>query len=188
MKVDDAIQKRKSVRHFSKKSPSWKDVVECIDAARYAPTAGNLFPMKFILVDDKDVIEKLAAAAQQPFIAEAKYVVVLCSNCKMVLNAYEERAEKFCRQQAGAAIENFLLKVEDKKLATCWIGYFVDYLVKEALKIPEDIDVEAFFPVGYEDKKRGAGRKPRRKTEMDKILYVNKWKNKKLNPSKKLDV
>jgi len=188
MQLDKAIQERKSVRHFSKKSPSWKDIVTCIDAARYSPTAGNIHPMKWILVNNKDTIQKLADASQQSFITEAKYVVVLCTDCKMVLNAYEERAEKFCRQQAGAAIENFLLKLQEKKLSTCWVGYFVDYLVKEALAIPDEIDVEAFFPIGYEPKVKGKGRKERKKLDMDKMLYVNKWKNKKLNPEKQLDV
>ena len=188
MQLDKAIQERKSVRHFSKKSPNWKDIVTCIDAARYAPTAGNIHPMKWMLVNDKDTIKKLANAAQQNFITEAKYVVVLCTESKRVLNAYEERAEKFCRQQAGAAIENFLLKLQEKKLATCWVGYFVDYLVKEALNIPDEIDVEAFFPIGYEPKQKGKKRKTRNKLDMDKMLYVNKWKNKKLNPEKKLNV
>ena len=77
MDLNKAIQGRKSVRHFSTKTPNWRDILECIDAARYSPTAGNLFPMRFILVDDEDTIKKLADATQQPFVAEAKYIVVL---------------------------------------------------------------------------------------------------------------
>ena len=126
MDLDKAIKSRKSTRHFSTKKPGWKDIIECIDAARFAPMAGNLFPLRLILVSDKEKIQKLADAAQQPFVSGAQYVVVVCSDCKIVLNAYKERAEKFCRQEAGAAIQNFLLKLEEKGLKTCWTGYFVD--------------------------------------------------------------
>ena len=187
MNLDKAIQGRKSVQHFSNKKPSWKKIIECIDAARYSPMAGNIFPLKFILVHDKKTIAEIAEASQQSFVGEAQYIVVVCSDDKMTLNAYEERANKFCRQQAGAAIENFLLKLQEKKLNTCWIGYFTDYLIKKALNIPEDIEIEALFPIGYESKAIGNIKEPKRKIELDNILYFDKWKNKRMKKEKKLN-
>ncbi len=184
MELDEAIKKRKSTRSFSDKKPDWRDIIECIDAARYAPMAGDIYSLKIILVDEKEKIKKLADASQQDFIAEAHYVVVFCSNPSMTLNAYGERGEMYLKQQAGAAIQNFLLKIEEKGLATCWIGYFVDRIVKEILKIPEDIEVEAFFPVGYESKVIGGKKQKKRKIDIDNILYFNKYKNKKMNPQK----
>jgi len=188
MDLKKAIRARKSIRHFAKKKPNWRTIIECIDAARHAPMAGNLFPLKFIVVDDSKIIEKLADAAQQPFVAEAQYVVVVTTDSKMILNAYEERAEKFCRQQAGAAIENFLLSIEEAGLETCWVGYFVDYLVREALGIPENIDVEAMFPIGYESKVPGSSRSLRKKANLQQILYFNKYKNRRKRKESKVNV
>jgi nitroreductase len=189
MDLNKAIKSRKSIRHFSTKKPSWKDIIECIDSARFAPMAGNLFPLRFILVSDKDKIQKLADASQQPFVSEAQYIVVVCSDCKMVLNAYEERAEKFCRQEAGAAIQNFLLKLEEKGLKTCWVGYFIDYLIKETLKIPKDVEVEAMFPIGYESKKPGkTPKKAKRKIDLDNVLYFDTYKNKRMKKKESMDV
>lgn len=185
MDLDKAIQNRKSVKHYSEKSPNWRDILECIDSARYAPMAGNVYSMKFILVSEKETIQKIAEASQQDFISKAKYVVIACSDCKKTLNAYGERAEKFCRQQAGAAIENFLLSLENKGLQTCWVGYFVDYLVKEALKIPDDIEVEALFPIGLSSKKLGETRKPARKIELDRIIYFDKWGKRRMGEVRK---
>ncbi len=188
MDLDKAIQNRKSVRYYSEKKPNWRDIIECIDAARYAPMAGNLFPMRFIVVSDKDKIKKLAEASQQSFIAEAPYVVVVCTDPKLVLNAYPEFVDKFCKQQAGAAIENFLLKAEEKNLQTCWIGYFVDYLIRTALGIPDGIEIEAIFPIGLESKKVGTREKRKRKIDMDRILYFDKWKNKHMRKEDSLNV
>jgi len=184
MNLDKAIQNRHSVRRFTSKKPDWRDIIECIDSARYAPMAGNIFTLKFIVVQDKEKIQKLADAAQQHFIAQAHYVVVACTNSSKTVNAFEERAEKYCRQQAGAAIQNFLLKIQEAKLATCWIGHFVEEQVKATLQIPENIQVEAMFPIGYEFGKT----EKRRKTDFNNILYFNKYKNKKMNTIKKLDV
>ena len=185
MELDKAIQLRKSVRKFKTKKPDWRDIIECIDSARYAPMAGGMYSLKFILVDDKKTIQKLADAAQQQFVSQAQYVVVVCTNPSRTINSYDERGEMYCRQQAGAAIENFLLKIEETGLSTCWTGAFVDKLVKEALKIPDDINVEAMFPIGYEFEKP---RTRKAKIDIDRILYFNKYGNKKMKKIKTLDV
>lgn len=184
MELDKAIKERKSIRKFKDKKPNWREIIECIDVTRYSPMAGNNFTLKLILVDDKEKIQKLAEASQQSFVGQVKYIVVVCSDSSRLINSYGKRGEIYSRQQAGAAIENFLLKIEEKKLATCWIGYFVEEQVKRILKIPENIDVEALFPIGYEFKKE----KPRKKIDLDNILYFNEYKNKKMKIPKKLDV
>jgi nitroreductase len=184
MELDKAIQDRHSVRKFSNKKPSWKTIIECMDSVRYAPMAGNNFTLKLILVDDTTKIQKIEEACQQPFVGQAKYVVVVCSDPSRPKNAYEKRGEIFTRQQAGAAIQNFLLKIEESGLSTSWVGYFVEEQIKRELKIPEKIQVEAVFPIGYEYLK------PRKKLniDLDKILYFNTYKNKRMKKERKLDV
>ena len=128
-------------------------------------------------------IQKISEASQQPFISQAKYIVVVCSNISRPANAYE-KGEIFSRQQAGAAIQNFLLKIQESGLSTCWIGYFVEDQIKKELKIPADVQIEAVFPIGYEYEKK----KPKRKIELDRILYFNSYGNKKMKNPKKLEV
>src|SRR3989338_5625687 len=173
MELDKAIQSRKSVKKFSKKKPDWRKINEAIDSARYSPMAGNIFSLKFILVSDKEKIQQLSKASEQEFVGDAQYVVVVCSNPSRTLNAYEERGENYLKQQAGTGIQNFLLKLNDFGLATCWIGHFVDDKVKSVLKIPKEINVEAFFPIGYES--AIAKTKQKRKIELDRILYFEKY-------------
>jgi nitroreductase len=185
MSFDNLIRTRHSVRKFKDKNPDWRAIIECIDSARFAPMAGGSYTLKFILVNDKEKIDKLADAAQQQFIAQTKYVVVVCSNPSRTTNSYGKRGEIYLRQQAGAAIQNFLLKITEKGLSTCWVGQFVDNLVKEILQIPADINVEAIFPIGYEFEKLQTI-KP--KIDLDNILYFDEYKNKKMKNIKKLDV
>ena len=185
MELNKAIQNRHSVRKFSSKKPDWKDILECIDSARYSPMAGNNFSLKIILVDDKEKIQKLAEASQQLFISQAQYIVVFCTDSSRTVNAYEKRGEKFCRQQAGSAIQNFLLKIQEHGLSTCWIGYFVEDQIKRELKIPTNVTVEALFPIGYELKKPLT---KKMKIDLDRILYFNEYKNKKMKKVKTLDV
>ena len=174
MDLDKAIKTRKSVRRFSTEDVDWREVIKAIDVARFAPMAGNQFSLKFIFVHDEKKIKRLAEASQQDFVGKANYVIVVVSDDSKVIRSYgEERGKKFARQQAGAAIQNFLLKMTELGLATCWVGFFDDYIVHDALEIPEDVVVEAMFPIGEETKIKTLEKK---KAELENYIYFNKWK------------
>jgi nitroreductase len=183
MQLDKAIEKRCSCRDFKSKKPDWRKIIEAIDKARLAPLAGNIPTLKFILVSDKDTIKKLGKATNQDFVSQVHYIVVFVSSQKQLVRSYDKRGEKYCRQQAGAAIENFLLKLADLDLSTCWVGAFADDSVKSILKIPQDMDVEALFPIGYAVKEE----KQRKKPELDSCIYFDKWDNKYMRYLKKPD-
>ena len=185
MDLDKAIKSRSSVKKFNSKKPDWRDIIECIDLARFAPMAGGNFSVKFILVDDKEKISQIAEACQQNFVGTAHYVVVACSNPGRTENAYGKSAEAYVRQQAGAAIQNFLLSIENHGLSSCWVGYFVEDQVKRALNIPEETQVEAVLPIGFEFEKK---RTKKAKIELDSILFFNKYGQRKMKESRKLDV
>lgn len=185
MELDKAIKSRHSVRKFGSKKPDWRDIIEAIDSARYAPMAGGNYTVKFILIDNPETIKKIKEACQQDFVAQAQYLVVVCSKPSRTINAYGEKGKNYARQQAGAAIQNFFLKITESGLATCWVGHFVEDQIKSALKIPEDVDVEAVFPVGFEYEKKRTRKAP---TDLDNILYFNEWNQKRMKKLKKLNV
>lgn len=176
MDLDKAIQGRHSVRKFSSKKPEWRNIIECIDSMRYAPMAGNNFTLKIILVDDEEKIKKLAECADQQFIARAKYIVVVCTDASRTKILYgNENGEKWTRQQSGAAIQNFLLKIHEFGLGACWVGYFNEERIKHELKIPDEVSVDAIIPIGYEFEKP---KTRKAKIDLNKILYLNKYENK----------
>jgi nitroreductase len=179
MNLRDAVEKRADAKVFDFKKPDWRKVVRAIDFARFAPAAGNYFSTRFILVSDEDVISRLAAASQQPFVGRAKTVVVVVSDNKGLIRAYAERGEMYSRQHVGAAIENFLLGLENEKLITSWVWYFVDEQVRRILDIPEDVSVEGIFPIGAKAK---VSRIEKRSAKLDNILFFGKYGNKKMVP------
>lgn len=180
MDLDKVCKLRHSSRHFSTKKVDWRDIMKAIDLARLAPLAGNIPTLKFLIISDEDKIKRLAEASQQEFISESRYVVAVCSSQDQLKRSYDSRGEKYSKQQAGAAIENFILKLTELGLATCWIGAFADDQIKSILQIPDNVEVEALFPIGYE---LGKG-KQRFKPQLDQCVYFNTWKNKYMEPWK----
>lgn len=181
MDLDKAIKERHSVRRYKTKKPDYEKILQAIQAAINGPLAGNIPTLKFILVSDKEKIQQLAEAAEQDFVATAHYVVAICSNKTNCIRSYEEKGEIYFRQQAGAAIENFLLKITDLKLSTCWVGAFSEKMVKRILKIPDNIILEAFFPIGYE---LGHAQK-KAKQSIESVLYFETWGNEYMRPIRK---
>jgi len=185
MQLKEAIKKRKSIRRYDLKKPDWRKIIQALDFARFAPMAGNFFSLKFVLVKDEVKIEELRDSCQQDFVADAKYVLVVVSDTKKVEQLYEGKGEKFAQQQAGAAIQNFLLALEEQGLATCWVGYFVEDQVKQILEIPDDLEVVGFFPIG---KKTKVSQKKKSRPDLDNLLYFDKWKNKYMTPKRKVGI
>ena len=187
MSFDKIIKKRKSVRRFSVKKPDWRDIIEAVESARHAPMAGNIYSVKFVIVEDPIKIKKIAEACQQDFIAEAQYVVVVCTDPTKTENSYPEMAQRFLNQQAGAAIQNFLLKIVDTGLSSCWIGYFEESLIKETIKAKKKNIIEAVLPIGYESKVKEKRSQQREKVDLDVILRFEKYSQKKMDPARKIE-
>lgn len=171
MDFEKLVKSRKSVHSFSDKKPDWRDIIECIDNARYIPTAGKNFILKFMLVQDKENIQKIANAAEQDFIAKAHYLIAVYSDNKRLKILFgDKKGEIYSRHEAGAAIQTILLSIQDHGLSGCWVGHFDKNEIKTILKIPEKMELEAIIPVGYEFKKT----KPKERIKMDNILYFDK--------------
>lgn len=176
MEFDDTIKKRASVRDFSNKKPPLEDIMVLIEAANLSPSPGNIPILIYMVIEDKEKIIKISEACQQSFIEEAPYLVIICSDKKNCEKLYDTRSEKYIKQHTGAAIENFLLKTTEMGLASCWVGAFVDNTIKNMLGIPDNIEIEAILPVGFEAK--GINTKQKRKTTLEKRIFFEKWKNK----------
>ena len=180
MEFNKVLEKRTSRRRYSSKKPELEQVMELIAAANLAPSPGNLQILRYVLVEDEKQIEKIAEACQQDFVSKAQILVVVCSESKNVERAYDKRTKRYIKQHAGAAIENFLLKATDMGLASCWVGAFTEFSIKNVLTIPDEVDVEAVLPVGnilITDRT-----KQKRKPELYERIWFGRYGNKYQKP------
>jgi len=141
--------------------------------------------IRFVLVSDEKKIAEIAAATQQSFVGGVKYVVVAVSDDSKLVQSFGEKGVRYSAQQAGAAIENFLLALTAEKLVTSWVGHFYEEQIRRALDIPEGLVIEAVFPIGLESKSK-VGVSASRKTKLENVLYFDKWGEKKMVPRVKL--
>jgi nitroreductase len=65
MDLFDAIKGRKSIRRFKRTPVPNEDIKKIIDAGRLAPSANNAQPWSFIVVKDRELLTKMAAAVRE---------------------------------------------------------------------------------------------------------------------------
>lgn len=175
MKTHEAIEKRISIRDFSNKSVKFGQVLEAIDAANKAPFAGNINNLKFIIIEDKKNKNNISEFCQQYWMSDAQWIVLVCSESKKLEQLYQDRGQIYGKQQAGAAIQNFLLSITDQGLGACWIGAFSEREIKSKFKIPEEWEIEAILPIGHPKIKP---QKKARKNELEGKIFWEQWDQK----------
>jgi nitroreductase len=167
--VYEAIKGRRSVRSFKSDDVSPEIVEKLIDAARQAPSAGNIQPWEFVIVRESEIKRSLVEAASgQRFIEEAPVVIVVCANENCSSQGYGVRGKTlYCLQDTAAAIQNILLFAYSMGLGTCWVGAFREEEARKALKIPSGIRPVAIIPVGHPAK----APQPRSRREINLIVH-----------------
>jgi nitroreductase len=152
MELNEAIKKRRSIRAYKAQDVSEEAVEKLIEAASFAPSAGNIQPWKFVIARKPDTKKKLAEAADQAFIEEAPVVIVVCANEKRAEMGYGPRGKTlYCIQDTAAATQNIHLTAYSLGLGTCWIGAFNEDQAKKAINAPEEMRPVVIIPVGYAD-------------------------------------
>ncbi|MCJ7470805.1 nitroreductase family protein [Candidatus Bathyarchaeota archaeon] len=151
MNVFEAIKERRSIRSFKEQDVKEEDIEMLIEAARWAPSAGNIQPWEFIIVRKHELKKELAEAAfGQAFVEEAPIVIVVCADENRSFQGYSVRGKTlYCIQDTAAAIQNIHLTAHSLGLGTCWIGAFSEGETAKILKVPNGVRPVAIVPIGY---------------------------------------
>jgi nitroreductase len=149
--ISEVIKSRRSVRKYLDKNVDDETILKILDAARYAPSAGNHQPWEFIVVrDSRTKAELVEASYGQEWMLSAPVFIVACINNRLAGAVYGERGLKlFGIQDVAAAIQNMLLTAESLGLGTCWVGTFSEPMVSAILHCPDYVRPCAIITLGY---------------------------------------
>lgn len=142
------IFNRASVRVFKDTSIEKEKIELLLKAAMQAPSAGNQQPWEFIVVQNKETLEKLSSTdPYSKFVAKVPAAIVVVGNTK------EMRFPEHWEQDLGAAAENILLEAVSQDLGAVWLGVapFEDRMdhVTGVFNLPEHIKPYCIIPFGY---------------------------------------
>ncbi len=165
---DDLIEflkTRRSIRRFRKEKVPMEIIEKILDVARYAPSAHNSQPWRFIVIDDRGILDELSRihGGGKPLMNAPQAIVVAC----------DERAspDSYLLDCANATIY-IQLVAHALGLGTVWIQTMrnIDD-IRKILGMPEHITPASILAIGYPDEKP----EPRPRIPLEKIICINKY-------------
>lgn len=148
MDLEKAILERYSVRAFSEKRVPEEKLAEIIRLTGLAPSAVNFQPWHFIVISERENLEKLWPVYHRSWIRGAPTIIVACFN---VNESWKRSSDghDFGEVDAAIAIDHLTLAATSAGLGTCWVCNFDKTACKIVLNLPEYIEPLALVPIGY---------------------------------------
>ncbi len=149
--IMDVIFKRRSVRSYLDKPVEKEKIEKLLSAAMQAPSAKNQQPWEFLVLESKEVLDKLSNVHQfAGFLSKASAAIIILKNEEGLTVA--NKAE----QDLGACVQNILLEATELELGTCWIGIYPDEdritFIEEMFDMPSHVQPFAIVSIGYPKK------------------------------------
>ncbi len=149
----DLIKTRRSTRKFKERPVEKEKISLLIEAALRSPSSRSINPWQFIVIDDKNILEKLSKAKPHGsgFLKGAPLGIAVCA---------ETSQSDVWVEDTSIASAFIHLAAHDLGLGSCWIqirkrehdlAKSADTYVKELLKIPDNIMVGSIIAIGYPD-------------------------------------
>ena len=126
MEFQQLVRFRRSMRRFADRPVEKETLEKLVDAARYAPSAGNGQPWHFYAVQSAAMLSRLKREVYPAeWFAAVPAVIVVTLDRERAERKYQQRGlELYAFQDTSAAMQNMLLCAADLGFAACWVGAF----------------------------------------------------------------
>lgn len=147
MDAIEALNTRRSIRKYNEGKISEDTINKILEAGMEAPSAINEQPWHFIVITDKEILNKIPEIHPHALMArQATIGIIVC--CDLSL----EKSNGFWVQDCSAATQNILLAVHALGLGAVWTGVYPNKErvngFKEFFNLADNIIPFAFIPVG----------------------------------------
>lgn len=152
MSVYETVQRRRTIRRFLQKKVPLITLRKVVDSARMGPSAMNLQPWEFIIVDSPDLVTTVfkntkwagylpAEQGPPPPGQEPTAFIVVLRNHRF--------KSKWTGHDIGAAVENMILVALEEGVGTCWIASITRQPLMQVLRVPNDYEIDSVLALGY---------------------------------------
>ena len=139
MDVYEAIRGRRTIRRFTGAPVEKKVLTRLVDAARLAPSGGNLQPLEFIAVSEPELVARLAEHVKW-----AAYIHPAgnppeghCPGAFIATLVNQQIALDGAQYDVAAAVMTMILAARAAGLGSCWMGNIDRQAIAAVLKVPD---------------------------------------------------
>lgn len=117
MELYEGLISRRSIRRYTAEKISGETIIKLIRAGMYAPSARNRRPWHFIVIDDRNILNKIMDFhPYSSMLTEASHAIAICGDEKL------ENGPGYYKLDCSAATQNILLAAHSMGLGAVWLG------------------------------------------------------------------
>ena len=167
----EAIYTRRSIRKFVLKEIPDDDVTKILKAGMSAPTAGNQRPWQFIVVREREMLDKFIKAYHyaEKMLPDVPVAIMVC------FDKDREKNENRWQMDCANATLNMLLAAHMLGYGGLWLEIFpVEERIKQlrqSFGIPESVIPFALVTIGH-----AAEEKPPVDRFEDALIHYDRWR------------
>jgi len=165
----EVIKGRRSIRDFCDKELPDEHLRLVLEAGIWAPSGSNLQPWEFVLVKDRDLLEKVKLFSPGLFGRPAA-IIVVCINRKIAEKA-GKMGEFMSLMDVSMAAENMMLMAYALDIGSCPVASFNKMAVKELLDLPAHVEPALIITLGYPKEIP----KPPRRRPLEEVVHVDRF-------------
>jgi nitroreductase len=165
----DEIFKRRSIRKYTNAPVPEEKLKEIIRAGMSAPSAGNEQPWRFIVINERSVLDSIPKVhPYSHMLASCSVAILVCGDLTL------EKHKGFWVQDCAAATENMLIEAVAQGLGSVWLGVYPreDRVsgIRKLLNLPEHVIPLSLLPLGFPAEEKP----PKGNFDASRIKY-NRW-------------
>ncbi|MFQ6066155.1 MAG: nitroreductase family protein [bacterium] len=150
MKIYEMILKRRTIRRFRNRKIPYEVLEKCVNAARLAPSSGNLQSCEYLIVDEDGLLDGVFSCLQWAgYILDGSppasqrppaYVIVLIN---------QEVKKRGFEHDVGMALENLILAALEEGVGCCCFGAVERKKLRKRFNIPSRYLIDLVIALGY---------------------------------------
>jgi nitroreductase len=176
MSFINLAKKRYSVRSYRDTPVEAEKLHQVLEAGRIAPSAANIQPLFFVVIQDLEMRKDIATTYHRPWILEAPVIIVVCGDHDQSWRRPD--GKDHLDIDAAIAIDHMTLAAADIGLGTCWVCMFNSMLCHEILNLPPHVETVALLPLGYPADKADKKRHTTKRKRFDEMVSWNGFSKK----------
>ena len=147
MDILKLIKQRRSIRAYTSQEISQTALQQILEAGMNAPSAKNLQPREFVVVQDKQLLEKLSEVKTNAYMVKGSAATIVVGM---------HNTSNFYQQDTGACMQNMMLTATDLGIGSCRIGIHAEQeqYIRDLLGIPEHIRIPCLLALGYPNEEK----------------------------------
>lgn len=146
MDFTEFVKSRYSCKKFCDRAVEDDKLAAVLEAGRLAPTAKNNQPQHIVVVKSADALAKIDALTPCRYGAP---VVIAVGYDKTNVYAYPGGKNFSGAEDAAIVATHMMLAATAAGLDSCWLNFFDPEKAKEALGVPQNIELVMLLDVGY---------------------------------------